>query len=107
MLVARNFDSGSGADFEITEPQAHDAEARIRMMAPRGSTRAPIDPREETRRPTPSKPSRSPAITRALGRGPPLAHSSPTIQIGATAMSTAATPDGTRSSAQATLALPP
>src|SRR5436189_2629608 len=107
MLVARSFDAGSGADFEITEPQAHEADAKMRMTAPAGSTRSWPDLPDETRRATPSSPRVNPVMTRELGRLPPRAHSIPTIQIGATAISTAARPDGTRSSAQATLALPP
>src|SRR5919112_755570 len=107
MLVVRNGESGSAAVFEMTEPQAHEAEASTRITAPTGSTRAPGVSREDTNSTRPAKPSSSPATTVFVGRDPPRAHSSPTIQIGATAMSTAASPDGTRCSAHATLAFPP
>jgi hypothetical protein len=107
MLVATNGESGNAADFDSTEPQAQEAEARISTAAPNGSTVPSPLPRDDTSKPTPTKPSSNPAITCLLGRGAPRAHSSPTIQIGATAISTAASPDGTLCSAQATLALPP
>src|SRR5829696_3792833 len=107
MLVVRNGDLGSGAVLDHTEPQAQEAEARTRMSAPTRSTWVAELPRDDTSKPTPTRPSSSPAITCLLGRDPPLAHSKPTIQIGATAINTAAKPDGTRCSAQATLAFPP
>ena len=77
------------------------------MTAPTRSTRVAELARDDTNSPTPKRPSSRPAITCLLGREPPLAHSKPTIQIGATAINTAARPDGTRCSAQATLAFPP
>jgi hypothetical protein len=38
MLVARNRDFGSGADFETTDPHAHEADASTSITAPIGLT---------------------------------------------------------------------
>ena len=69
MLVARNGDLGSGADFEMTDPQAQDAAARISTAAPSRSIPFPAALGEH-QQPHPHGAQQSPATTCLLGTRP-------------------------------------
>src|ERR1700722_9408810 len=90
------------------DPQAHANDPTPRMTTPIGSIR-PDPPRSlgPTSRAKPANPSTNPTMTRATGRVPAgLSQSMSTIHSDTVATSSAATPDGTRSSARHTPPFP-